>query len=215
MIEDKNKYYFPFTPISNAFIENYLTNINPSFVIIYIYLLKESFTAKPITADYIANNLQILQADVFTALNFWKDKGILDYKVDKDNFIKITFFEILSNNLQKNNKTFMKHVLERPEYTKEEMEQLSQEADIIKLFRMAERIFAKTFSYTDRQVILSFYNWLELPLEVLAVLFTYCAKKNKTNTRYIEKVAIDWADKNINTVKKAEEYINIIDNDYK
>ena len=39
------------------------------------------------------------------------------------------------------------------------------------------------------------------------MLLSYAAKQGKVGKRYLETVAIDWADKGIDTFDKAEEYI--------
>ncbi len=46
-----------------------------------------------------------------------------------------------------------------------------------------------------------------LPCEVIVMLLSYAAKQGKVGKRYLETVAIDWADKGIDTFDKAEEYI--------
>lgn len=215
--EYKNNGYFPFTPIYNSFIENYMKNSNSSFIIVYIYLLKESFAGNTITTNSVAQKLQILQADVLTALKFWQEKGVINYYIDEEDFIKITFLPCLeqNENNELSEKTNVKlKPTNRPNYTNEEIDNFYEQDEIKQLFKMAERIFGKPFNYTDRQVILSLYTWLEIPMDVLAILFTYCSTNGKTRVRYIEKVAIDWTEKGIDTVSKAEQYINVI-NDYK
>ena len=71
----------------------------------------------------------------------------------------------------------------------------------------AECIFGKTLSQSDMSTLLSFYDWLRLPLEVILMLLEHCADLSKTSMRYVEKVAISWADEGIDTIDKAKEYL--------
>ena len=57
------------------------------------------------------------------------------------------------------------------------------------------------------EMLFSFNDWLGLPVEVIMMLLSYAAKKGKTTKRYLETVAIDWADKGIDTYEAAEAYV--------
>lgn len=50
-------------------------------------------------------------------------------------------------------------------------------------------------------------NYLGLKAEVILVLLVYCEKIEKTNVAYIEKIAMSWAEKDINTLDSAQEEI--------
>ena len=52
-----------------------------------------------------------------------------------------------------------------------------------------------------------FYDYLKLPPEVIFALLEYCVSIGKNNMRYIEKVALSWADNEINTPAKAQAFI--------
>ena len=57
----------------------------------------------------------------------------------------------------------------------------------------------------------SLVDWLGLPVEVVIMLLRFAAGQGKMGKRYIEAVAIDWADKGIDTYESAEEYIREIE----
>jgi len=54
-------------------------------------------------------------------------------------------------------------------------------------------------------------DWLGLPVEVVIMLLQFAAGQGKTGKRYLETVAIDWADKGINTYESAEQHIREIE----
>ena len=75
------------------------------------------------------------------------------------------------------------------------------------MFYQAESILGHMLSGNEIELLYSFYDWLGLPCEVIVMLLSYAAKQGKVGKRYLETVAIDWADKGIDTFDKAEEYI--------
>jgi DnaD/phage-associated family protein len=64
-------------------------------------------------------------------------------------------------------------------------------------------------------LLMGFYDWLALPVNVIEVLLDYCVSNNKKNSRYLEKVAVDWADNGITDVEQAEAYIKTFNVDYR
>ena len=75
------------------------------------------------------------------------------------------------------------------------------------LYKQAQILLGKTLSSTDVQILYSFYDYYGFPAEVAVMMLTYATTKEKRNMRYIEKIAIDWAEKEILTVDDAENHI--------
>ena len=75
------------------------------------------------------------------------------------------------------------------------------------LYKHAQVLLGKTLSATDIQILYSFYDYYEFPAEVAVMMLTYAVGREKRNMRYIEKIAIDWAEKGILTVDDAENHI--------
>ncbi|MBR5590701.1 MAG: DnaD domain protein, partial [Anaerotignum sp.] len=48
-----------------------------------------------------------------------------------------------------------------------------------------------------------------MPIDVIELLLSYCSANGHTGMRYIEKVALGWAEEGINTVEQAVEYIEL------
>ena len=96
----------------------------------------------------------------------------------------------------------------RPSYDAAEIDAAASVNDKVDyLFRQAEVILEKILSPSDFELLYSFVDWLGLPVEVVIMLLRYAAGQGKTGKRYLETVAIDWADKGINTYESAEEHI--------
>ncbi|MFI3231402.1 MAG: hypothetical protein R3Y29_07645, partial [bacterium] len=88
--------YFPYFPMSNEFIENYMIKSNPNFVIIYIYILKKTMENKIINMDEISNNLNLLSSDIVKSLQYWQNNNLIKFTII-NNIIDIEYFEVPSN----------------------------------------------------------------------------------------------------------------------
>ena len=86
-------------------------------------------------------------------------------------------------------------------------ERIDGDSGIRFLYKKTEELLAKPLTTTDASVILSMVDWIGLPSDVVAMLLQYCADVGKKSLRQIEKTAIEWAEKGLNTCQKAEAFI--------
>lgn len=104
----------------------------------------------------------------------------------------------------------------RPQYSMEELTfYREQSEDIAKLFSHGEQTLAKMLTYHDLNVLFGFYDWLRLPIDVILYLLTYCSEGGHRDLRYVEKAALDWAERGINTVDEAMKYTQTFDRDFR
>lgn len=59
----------------------------------------------------------------------------------------------------------------------------------------------------DRETLMYLYQTAGMPASVILMVIGYAAAVKKLNMRYIEKVALDWADRDIVTIPAAEEHL--------
>ena len=85
-----------------------------------------------------------------------------------------------------------------------EITRFSETDDFNQLLYITQKYLVKTLSTNEVKTIISFHDWLGLPMDVIELLIEYCVGNDHKNMRYIEKVAIDWADDGINTIEKAK-----------
>lgn len=98
----------------------------------------------------------------------------------------------------------LKVVNTKPDYNTSEIAYFANQDAFKQLLYIAEKYLGKTLSSNDIQTIISFHDWLGLSTDVIELLIEYCVDNDHRHMRYIEKVAIDWADNNINTIEKAK-----------
>jgi len=75
------------------------------------------------------------------------------------------------------------------------------------LYKQAQILLGKTLNATDVQILYSFYDDYGFPANVAVMLITHAIAREKRNMKYIEKIAIEWAEKGILTVEDAENHI--------
>lgn len=220
---------FDFTPISNIFIDEYIKGVNPAFVIVYILSLRYFYSLGDVNTKMIAEMAGLLESDVIKAYEYWSEKNVICFEKNEDDFITIEFYDLKEQIIRKEaekqaalalekemeSKKSQRNYADKIPYTNDEISViLNKNPEISFIFNLAEKSFSKLLTANDRNVLVSLYDWLQLPTEVIANLITYCSENNK-NMRYLEKVAIDWAEKGIDTEEKAAEYISMFNNEYK
>jgi len=200
------------TPISNTFIDRYMMKANPVYALIYIYGMRLCMGGGGgLSSSELAESLNILESDVENAWKYWEKQGLVqigrsDVEMDIV-FLPIPLQQKKTERVKSESKPLA--LLEtQPIYGVEELELYQKQSrDIKNLFKYAEEAMGKLLTYNDLNVIFGFYDWLRLPVNVIESLFTYCADNDHRDLRYIEKIAVDWAEHGIDTIEKAESYV--------
>lgn len=92
--------------------------------------------------------------------------------------------------------------------TPSEISQLMKDsADISELFKTAESCLG-TLTHTQQNSLIWMYTYLGLKKEVIITLLAYCVSIEKTNVSYIEKIACDWSENEINSLNAAQEEVS-------
>lgn len=186
------------TPLPNFFIDNYMAAATPIFSLLYIYMYKKCmFGQERLNLHEVASKFNILDADVLNALAYWQAKNLISYKKNGDDI----FVEFLVP------KVTRKKFDALPSYTMQELNLYKNDSKIKELFDFAQESFGRYLTYSDLNAVFGFYDYLRLPLDVIQILIAYCADNGHRNLPYIEKVAMDWAAEQIDSVQKAEEKI--------
>ena len=86
-------------------------------------------------------------------------------------------------------------------------ERIKTDESIAFLMRSADDIFGRMTSNSDKATLLLINEYDGLPVEIIIMLLQYALSIGKCNMRYIEKIAINWADNDITTLEAAEKKI--------
>ena len=91
------------------------------------------------------------------------------------------------------------------EYTLDEIKEFRKNPDISELFFIIETYLKHTLSSTDTNMVLYCLDELHFSTDLVEYLVEYCITKGHSSLRYMNKVALGWADAGIKTVDQAKE----------
>ena len=91
----------------------------------------------------------------------------------------------------------------KPTYSLDQIKNFSLNNEISELIFIAEQYIGKTISSNDMKCIIFFKDVLGFSTDLIDYLIQYCVDRDKKDFRYIESVAISWAEQNITTPKQA------------
>lgn len=93
----------------------------------------------------------------------------------------------------------------RTAYTPKQINALKESSDDFSMMLYGvSTLLGGTLSTTDMSTLAYFYDTLHFSAELIEYLIEYCVTNGHKSFRYIEKVALAWADKGITTVKQAK-----------
>lgn len=98
-----------------------------------------------------------------------------------------------------------KHASSQKEYTLDEIKEFRKNPDISELFFIIETYLKHTLSSTDTNMVLYWLDELHFSTDLVEYLVEYCITKGHSSLRYMNKVALGWADAGIKTVDQAKD----------
>ncbi|MBQ7507495.1 MAG: DnaD domain protein [Lachnospiraceae bacterium] len=207
------------TKVPNVFIDEYMGDANGEYVKIYLYLLRcMSSREETVSITRMADKFDHTEKDVRRALLYWEKVKLLRLDLDEEErIIGITLVDTEAPARRKkkaDNVTLKrdrdKALLpeaedreERPYYTKDDITRFGREEAFRELVFVAESLFGRTLSRTDLNTILYWYDGLALSLDLIEYLIEYCAENGHKNIRYMDKVALAWKERGIESVEEA------------
>lgn len=216
------------TSVSNVFIDEYMSGANGEFVKIYLFLLRQLNSAD---ADFslseIADKFEHTEKDVKRALCYWERMQLLhlDYDIN-ENLVGIQLMDALSKTdtpqapspqtsvgmrsqtavgLTAANVSTIKEPPVKKSYSADDIKQFTEQEAVTELIFIAEQYLGRTLTVTDLNAIFYFYDGLKLSIELIEYLIEYCVSNRHTSIRYIEKVALAWAENGYQTVEQAKQ----------
>lgn len=221
------------TVIPNTFFDEYLPRANGEFLKIYLYLLRWlSHPDHALSLSGIADIFFMTENDVTRALKYWEAEGLLRLTFDRDGTIAgICLNAVTSISSQKDTPAAPSEqrrpasaqsaaaaqtgtgitgtpvgttpaVSMHPRST-QELHRFSESDDGAQLIFIIQQYLGRPLSASDLNTIYYFYDDLGFSRDLIEYLFEYCVSNGHTHMRYIEKVALSWADLHITTADEA------------
>lgn len=214
------------TCVPNTFIDHYMIDASGEYVKIYLYLLRcINGNKSELSISKIADKFDHTEKDIKRALKYWEKVNLLHLEYDKEGELHSICLtdspsapkeELPPSDTSadtdtapvtgsKNLTALPKKTESRREYSMDEIANLKSHEDVQMMLHVAEKYLCHPLTPTDIQAILYWYDTLEFSMELIVHLIEYCVENGHSSIRYMDKVALSWADMNIKTVEQAKE----------
>lgn len=213
------------TVVSNLFIDEYMKDANDAQLKIYLYLLRVIGAGHSTSVSDIADQFNHTEKDVIRALKYWEKNRLLTLEYDESRTLTgIRLLDIehrmagtsypltpVVSLISKAEPAAREDAPESDRYTKpvynlDQVREFKNNEETAQILFVAEQYIGKPLSPTEMKTILFFTDRLEFSADLIDYLIQYCVERGKKDFRYIEKVAISWAQEGITTPKQAARY---------
>ena len=222
------------TVVSNLFIDKYMKDANDAQLKVYLYLIRMLNANLDTSVSDIADKFNHTEKDVMRSLRYWEKQGILTLEFDSGKNLSGIRLHDLSRETEENARPqFTRPILltsesvtpfrpearialpeaapepeapmfTKPAYTTEQLKEFKKRENVSELLFVAQQYFGRTLNPSEMKTILFFMDELHFTDDLIDHLLQYCVDRDKKDFRYIEKIAINWAEKGITTWEQAK-----------
>ena len=230
--------YVDSTVVSNRFIDEYMKDANDAQLKVYLYLIRMLNASQATSVSDIADKFNHTEKDVIRALKYWEKKKLLSLDYDEDkNLVGIHLQDLNATpetaapcnvTLAAGTPTLTvapaKEVIPttptttlvipsfvKPSYSPDQLREFKSREQTAQLLFIAESYIGKPLTPSEMKSILFFTDELHFSDDLIDYLLQYCVDRGKKDFKYIEKVAINWAEEGVTTPKQAQKYSNKYD----
>lgn len=182
---------------------------------VLLFMLRHA--GQNISINKIAKALAMDELDVKDSLQYWMETKVIlepeEKKVGKeDEDMKV------ENNAHEETEKATCGAVKRVPLRAERPDsafvarRIDESAEISFLMQEAQVILSRPISGGDSATLLMLHDSDGLPVDVILMIMQYAVSVGKCNMRYIEKMAISWAQEEIDTIEKAEKKIVVLEN---
>lgn len=222
------------TVVSNLFIDEYMKDANDAQLKVYLYLLRMMNAHLATSVSDIADKFNHTEKEVVRALKYWEKNQLLDLDYDEDkNLVGIHIRDLSSDSGTKRRRgsapvsSFVpmpsapvqtaapkpealsapesSSPFEKPVYSADQLRAFKERQDTAQLLFIAESYIGKPLTPAEMKTILYFTDVLHFSDDLIDYLLQYCVDKGKKDFKYIEKVAVNWAEEGITTPRQAQD----------
>lgn len=216
--------YVDATAVSNLFIDEYMKDANDAQLKVYIYLIRMMNANLSISLSDIADKFNHTEKDIMRALKYWEKNRILSLEYDESkSLIGIHLLDLngpkekaslpltecviapVAVSVSKEELPANENIYEKPSYSLDQLKEFKAREESSQLLFIVEQYIGKTLTPSEVKTIFFIADRLSFSVDLIDYLVQYCVERGKKDFRYIEKVAISWAEAGITTPKEAEQ----------
>lgn len=226
--------YTDVTAVSNRFIDEYMKDANDAQLKVYLYLLRMFTAGQSTSVSDIADKFNHTEKDVIRALKYWEKNHLLDLDFDGNqnltgirlrdlnrptgvSLVGTDFFDVPETSSRQTpitsrqisgseNPLPEEPAFRKPLYSTEQLREFKDRENTAQLLFIAESYIGRPLTPSEMKSILFFTDVLQFSDDLIDYLIQYCVDRGKKDFKYIEKVAISWAEAGITTPKQAQRH---------
>lgn len=211
------------TVISNAFIEHFMFDANGSYIKLYLYLSECIQSGRnDISVPFLADKMDSTERDIIRALQHWGKKGLIGITSDKTTG-QITSLRMFSpDDVYLSSKSHVDDAVDDIASTSqmpftspdvkndlvsvspELRKNLAKDKDFHWVCQVVESFLERPFKPNEIELISYLYGTLHFSSELLLHLYEYCISLGKSNSNYIQAVALSWHEQGVKTPEDAK-----------
>lgn len=219
-----------YTAISNRFIDEYMKDANDAQLKIYLYLVRVMSAGLSTSISDIADKFNHTEKDVMRALKYWERIKLLSLDFDESKTLIGIHIEDLnqgsSASVRETSSAPLAPVLSivpkqpvqvqttpitpaapaKPSFSADELRAFKEKENTAQLLFIAESYMKRPLTVAEMKSILYFSEVLHFSDDLIDYLIQYCIERGKKDFKYIEAVAINWAEAGVTTPKQAEKF---------
>ena len=216
------------TVISNAFIEHFMLDANGSYVKVYLYLSKCLQSGSiDISIPFLADKTDSTERDIIRALQHWEKKGLIKITLDNvteqissiqmlnpddvyqasksASYIDDTAEDIASTSqIPFSSKEKKSDSVKSVSISAEQRKELAANQDFQFALQAIQSFLERPFKSNEIELISYLYGTLHFSSELLIHLYDYCISLGKSNSNYIQAVALSWHEQGVKTPEDAK-----------
>ena len=216
------------TVISNAFIEHFMLDANGSYVKVYLYLSKCIQSGGiDISIPFLADKTDSTERDIIRALQHWEKKGLIKITLDNvteqissiqmlnpddvyqaaksASYIDDTAEDIASTSqIPFSSKEKKSDSVNSVSVSAEQRKELAANQDFQFALQAIQSFLERPFKSNEIELISYLYGTLHLSSELLIHLYDYCISLGKSNSNYIQAVALSWHEQGVKSPEDAK-----------
>lgn len=202
------------TAISNIFIDDYMKDANDAELKIYLYLVRTMSAGRTTSITEMADTFNHTEKEVMRSLLYWEKHGLLSLQRDEHgNILGIHLndlepgergdHQVISITAARESKAKKTAARKSTPAAKQQVPK-NPDRESQELLFVCEQYIGKPLSVSEMQTIYYIRDELHFTPDLIDFLVSYCVGLGKKDFRYIEKVALNWAEEGITTVSDAK-----------
>jgi len=207
------KNYFLYdTRIENLFIGEYMLDAPGDYVKVYLLGMMHAELGEATDNTKIAKELTLSLETVDKAWDYWQNIGLVKKlaKAEDSDAYKVVFINIkeavfgkCAVNIQTNESAATKEIN-------------LDSFDLGEVYRGIEKITSRLIDGKEAEIVAQWITDFNINPNVILYCYKYSTENGKSNrVKYVEKILMDWREKNLETVEMIEEYLGDSDRAFK